>query len=478
MPSRRSPSRARSKKAKSLDGGVSRARGALLTFWIATLLLLVGCPSGGGGRPTTSADRAVSGIPDPERAFVVDPLLDYPLVVAQETERALREAYSLLALTGDTETVARRARELLATDPGLHPAQVLIGQTELLARRPQAAVDRLRRVTSEISGYTAAQLLLGRTAERAGDLPLAYRSYRSAAERSSVAAERAEVLRPRAVEILANRLEDTLRRGRLDRASDLLEQLRSWAPESDETLEAAFALASARGDRKAELEALEPLTARYPDRTELEVRQAELELAVGDATVGLRTLRDLAARHPDDREIEEALERAKFRWRLTLLPREVQELARRPELTRAELAVLVHWLVPQVRSTRRSTGRIAADILEHAFRDEIARVVNLGLMEVDSTLHTFSPDRPVGRADVLEALLRAVETFGAEAACLEGSPLGRRPTEETVCTAAARCRILPERADCLPGATLSGGEALDLIRRAVELLSPKRADTP
>lgn len=478
MPSRRSPSRVRSRKPKSLEDGAPRARTAVLTLGVAALLLLSGCPSGSGGRPTTGADRAAAGIPEPERAFLVDPLRGYPLVVAPETERALTEAYSLLARTGDTVTVARRGRDLLATDPGLHPADVLIAQTELLDRRAQAAVDRLRGVTSEVPGYTAAQLLLGRAAERAGDLPLAYRAYRSVAERSSAAAERAEVILPRAVEIVANRLDDALGRGRLDRAEDLLEQLRNWAPEADETLEGAVALASTRGDRKAELEALERLTARHPDRTELKVRQAELELAVGDATVGLRTLRDLAARHPDDRKIQEALERAKFRWRLTLLPREVQELARRPELTRAELAVLVHWLVPQVRSTRRSTGRIAADILEHPFRDEIARVVNLGLMEVDPTLHTFSPDRPVRRADVLEALLRAVETFGSGAACLEGSPLGRRPTEEAICRGAARCQVLPERADCLPGATLSGGEALDLIRRAVELLSPNRADTP
>ncbi|MGD2114116.1 MAG: hypothetical protein PVG07_03625, partial [Acidobacteriota bacterium] len=102
----------------------------------------------------------------------------------------------------------------------------------------------------------------------------------------------------------------------------------------------------------------------------------------------------------------------------------------------------------------------------------IARVVNLGLMEVDPTLHTFSPDRPARRGDVLEALLRAVAELGSGAACLEGAPLGRRPTDRAVCTVAARCRILPEPADCLPGVTLSGGEALDLIRRAVELLSP------
>ena len=40
-----------------------------------------------------------------------------------------------------------------------------------------------------------------------------------------------------------------------------------------------------------------------------------------------------------------------------------------------------------------------------------------------------------------------------------------------MCAAAARCGLLPEPADCLPGAPLSGAEALELVRRALRLFS-------
>jgi hypothetical protein len=276
------------------------------------------------------------------------------------------------------------------------------------------------------------------------------------------------------VEIVANRFQDSLGRGRLEDAAGQLGRLERWAPDAEATLEASRSLAAARGDRRAELAAVGRLLERFPERRELQVRRAELELAVGDASEGLQILQRLADRNPGDRELREKLEQAKFVWRLTLLPAHVQEVSRSPELTRADFATLVHWLVPRVRTSRAPAGRIAGDILEHPRREEIARIVNLGLMDVDPTLHTFSPERPIRRATAIAALLRAVETLGGPAACLPRSvadSLGRSPTAETVCGAAARCGLLPSEADCLPGATLSGAEALELLRHALQLFS-------
>lgn len=458
--------------------GLFGRRLALLVLAASTALALAACASGGGGAPV-GAEAAVAGIPVAERPFVVDPGTGYPLVAAPELVAEVREAYHALARSGDAGAAVRQAEDLLAEFPGLHPATVLAAEGDLVAGRRGSAIERLEPVVEELPEYSGAQLVLGRAAERADRVPRAYEAYRAAAEDFDAAAERAEVLRPRAVEIVANRIDDALTRGRVDVASEELARLELWAPEADVTLEAARTVAGARGDLEGELGALRRLVDRYPERAELALSLAELELAVGNATEGLQGLRRLAERHPRDARIQEALERGKFRWRLTLLPREVQELARRPEITRGEVAVLIHWLIPQVRSTRRTGGRIAADILEHPFRDEIARVVNLGLLDVDPTLHTFSPDRPVQRADVLGALLRAVKTLGKNVACVEDAPLGRRPTDVAVCTVAAQCRILDEAADCLPGATLSGSEALELIRRSVELLNPPAvADSP
>ncbi|HLE83713.1 MAG TPA: hypothetical protein VJG13_05190, partial [Thermoanaerobaculia bacterium] len=218
------------------------------------------------------------------------------------------------------------------------------------------------------------------------------------------------------------------------------------------------------------LAAVARLLARAPERPELLVRRAELELEVGDASAGLQILQRLADQNPGDRALQEQLEQAKFRWRLSLLPGHVREIANRSELTRGDFATLVHWLIPRVRTARPPAGRIAVDILEHPRREEIARVVNLGLMDVDATLHTFSPERPVRRTTALLALLRAIEALAPPAACLP-SPLGRSPSQETVCSAAARCRLVSDPGDCLSGATLSGPQALELLRRALQLFA-------
>ncbi|HUP43299.1 MAG TPA: hypothetical protein VM599_08825 [Thermoanaerobaculia bacterium] len=439
-------------------------------------MVLAACPSG-GRRPAPEVrpeEPAFGGLARADRPFVVDPLAGYPLAAAPEPAARAREGWAALVRTGDAEAARALAAELLDADPGFHPAAVLAAQADFLAGQDAAALERLEPLVQELPAYTAAQLLRARTAERLGRIPEAFAAYRSVAELSAAAAERAEALRERAVEIVGNRFRDALEHGRLDAAAGHLGRLERWAPEAEATLEAARGLAVARGDRRAELAAVARLLARAPERRELLVRRAELELEVGDASAGLQILQRLADQDPGDRALQEQLEQAKFRWRLTLLPAHVREIAGRSELTRGDFATLVHWLIPRVRTARSPAGRIAVDILEHPRREEIARVVNLGLMDVDATLHTFSPERPVRRTTALVALLRAVEALAPPAACLPPSQmdaLGRSPSQEAVCSAAARCRLVSDPGDCLSGATLSGPQALELLRRALQLFA-------
>jgi tetratricopeptide (TPR) repeat protein len=430
-------------------------------------VILAGCPSGARA-PRPEPAPAEAAIPRAERPFVVDPLEGYPLVPAPDPEARVREAWADLVRTGDLASARRAADSLLEDDPAFHPAKVLAAQADLLSGAEAAALEAVQPIARELPGYTAAQLLRGRAAERLDRVPEAFAAYREIADHAAAAADRAEVLRARAIEIVSNRLQAELGRGRTEEAAAELERLERWAPEAEATLGGAQAVAAERGDRRAELAAVEGLLAYHPERRDLRVRRADLVMAVGDPSRGLQLFQELADEFPRDRELHEKLDQAKFRWRLTLLPAPVQEISGKAELTRADFATLIHWLVPRVRTSRTPAGRIAGDILEHPRREEIARVVNLGLMEVDPTLHAFSPQRPVRRERALAALLRAVESLGGPAACLS-APIGERPPTERVCETAARCGLLAEPADCLPGGTLSGAEALELVRRTLLL---------
>ena len=177
--------------------------------------------------------------------------------------------------------------------------------------------------------YTASQLLLGRATERMGDVALAYSAFRAVAARSPLALKRVNELHARALEIVANRLDDSLRGGKLPEAGKQLELLRSWAPSEAVTFEAARKVAVAQGDHAAELTAVKDLISRRPGDRSLLERRSELELEVGDPSAGLKIVQNLAAEHPKDPALAQKLESAKFRWRLSQLPRDVQEVAAR-----------------------------------------------------------------------------------------------------------------------------------------------------
>ncbi len=402
------------------------------------------------------------------RAYLLDPLEGYGQEIDPDRAERIRGAHRALLDASDVEAAREAAAELLEVDPALAPAQVLAAQADFVEDRFREVVTRLVPIGDQTPGYLASQLLLGRAAEALGDIPLAYAALRAIATRSPLALQRLGELHPRAVEILSRRLQEALRTGNLDEAQKHLSLLQSWAPSEVVTLEGARALAVARSDQAAELAAVQALAARQPEDRKLLVRRVELEMAVGDPSAGLQIAQDLAKQNPRDPEAARLLEAARFRWRLSMLPQAVQQVAAKPDLDKADFAVLLYWLLPNVRYARPSAGRIATDVLDHPHQEEIVRVVNLGLMDVDSTLHRFSPGATLRRGAALRVLSRTLSSFGKDLACLgDVRPQG---AQSSVCSGAAACGLLLEGEECRPGDALSGADAVELIRRTLKLL--------
>ena len=436
----------------------------LLAVSLAASLACTGTPPPPPTRPPVARPREPLGLEPADRPYLIDPFEGYSHAVNAELRERLQSLWRDLMEEGDTAGTSRIAASMLEQDPELLPAQLILAQIDFAARDDRRVVERLLPVGDALPTYTASQLLLGRATERLGDIPLAYAAFRAVAARSPLALKRAGELHPRALEIVSNRLDEALRNQLFEEADKQLGLLRNWAPAETLTLEAARKVAVARGDRSAELGAVKELSSRRPaDRALLE-RRAELELEVGDPSAGLKIVEDLAARQPQDPALAEKLESAKFRWRLSQLPQSVQEVAAKPELGKGDLAVLLYWLVPEVRNSRPTAGRIATDVLDDPHQEEIVRVVNLGLMDVDPTLHRFSPAAPVRRGPALRVVLRALARFG-NSDCAGGGA-GAPP----VCDAAMACGLLPSADDCQPAAPLSGSEGVEMLRRSLKLL--------
>ncbi len=450
---------------RSLRPSGSARRRALVSAWrpalgAGALLVLAACTA-------APPPKALPVVPGEDRQYLLTPAEGYPLTI--DRERALRvdDAYRALVERADNAAASAVASQLLDQDPGFHPARVLLAQTQFLARDPEAVTEGLSAVTAELPTYTAAALLLGRAAELVRDLPLAYRAFHGAASVDALAAERAAALLDPALEQLAARLDENLRRQRLDDAEASLRLMRAWAPAAESTLLAARAMAVARGDGSAELVAVRSLCALHPEDRGLLERRADLEVEFGDPKGGMQIFDALLRGEPGNPRLQGKLGAARFRWRMQLLPARVREVAKHAQLDRGELALLLYWLLPDVRYGQASSARIATDVLDHPYREEIVRVVNLGLMDVDESLHRFGADRAASRPEAAAAVLRVLAR-DRRAACLAESPssIGR----DIACDLAVRCGLAVEDGDCLPGLPLSGSAALDLIQRAVDLL--------
>ncbi len=405
-----------------------------------------------------------------EDPFVIQPLSGYPLTATDELTTGLASAYDDLRLGVDLLTVEAAARQLLEDDAGFLPARVLLAQVQYLGQRDSEAIDELSPIVDELPSYTAAQLLLGGAAERAGNLPIALEAYTHLAEQGdSLAAKRGDGVRPRALEIVFNELGYELGRGHVEIAEKHLSWLEHWGEESWELVEGSRLVAVATGDLKRELAAVR-LLGQQSGELEFLQREGQLELEVGDVRVGLDKLEALYREFPEDAVTRDLLDEAKFLWRLQLLPADVQETGRKAELDRADVATLLYWLVPEVRYSQVTNPPIAADILDHPNRDAILRVLNLGLMEIDETRHRFEPDATATGVDVLSALISLLNLSRRSFACLpDSNVLDVDRSWRTICHLAMGCGLVEEGASCGPTG-VAGRETLELFRRTLNLL--------
>lgn len=471
--------------ARASAGRPVARKAGLLGAASLCLAALMGGACASSAPPSPPPSPTPTGPPPEERPYLLHPLEGWEQPVSDAAVELLDEGHAAIE-AGAPETARLLAEEtvaLAARGDRFPPADVLAAEADLLERRSAAALERLGPLAEEHPTYTALQLALGRAADGVGDVVTAFAAFERAAAASDLAYERVAALRPRLAEVLDRRLEDALERAErsagadeeaVAEAEEALALLQRWLPEEPATLTGAVYVAAARQDRAAELEALRVLTPRAPEivgedaRLVIE-RQAELELAVGDSKTGLDLFSDLAARYPDDPRIAERLAFAKFRWRVDQMPPRVATVASAAELQRGDLAVLLYWLVPRVRSARSGQARIASDILDDPRREEIARVLNQGLMDMDASVHRFYPHRPVRRASATDSVLRVLRRFGG-ATC---TPPAAEDDEDgaisspRICRAAAECGLLRDGEACRPEATISGGEAVDLIRRAL-----------
>ena len=402
--------------------------------------------------------------------YLRSPLEAVPSGVPSST--SLGTAFEAL-LAGALPSAARaEASAVLERNPEVLGAYLLIAQADFVEGKIGSARERLAPWILDHLGYFPAVLLWARLSELGGDEVGAFEAYREVADRAEVAASGRDRVQEEAVRKVTVDLRLAAEQRRLSEAQLQARRLELWAPGSQGALEGRWRVSQAAGDPSAELETLrEVLSSGYADPSAVE-RRAELELTRGDAQTALRLFEDLVAADPRDRAKTDNLARARFRWRLQVLPEDVVGLTEAAQLSRADFAALLYWLVPGVRGGSSSSGRIATDILDVASqrRREIARVVNRDLMQVDPTQHRFHPERSLTRSEALSSLLSVLSHGSERPACISRAPAVESLAPSEICAYSARCGLLDETGDCLAAAQVSGRDAQELLRRSLAVL--------
>jgi tetratricopeptide (TPR) repeat protein len=236
---------------------------------------------------------------------------------------------------------------------------------------------------------------------------------------------RAENLRVAVTEDLLRDASARAAAGDTDSARRLYREAVELDPASSRTLAAAAAFELASGSRPKALDLYRQALDRDPSSPELQQKVAELALKEGDPALAVSLYEALARSDPAvyaDRAAE-----ARIAFRVQNWPPAEQAAARSARLTRAQTASLVWWSVPEVRDAQVTTGIIASDIVGRPDSREIARMLALGLLEVDAN-HRARPDEPLtspAGARLSLRLLAMLRRGHGPLDCLKDRPIRR-----------------------------------------------------
>ncbi len=293
--------------------------------------------------------------------------------------------------------------------------------------------------------------------ERWRDATLRYRKAENLYPEDSRVAERLRSAIEAYSAGLREEAESSLAAGYLEEARRAGLALVDVAPTSPEGY-AVLARTAATGERPDDAWAWAE-RARALGARDLAWREFQASLAMRSRRFGeaVDLYSELAAADPS---YEEKAEEARLEFRIENLPESARKAALSSRVTRAQLAVLLWWAIPEVREANAPTApEVATDVIDHPNRQALVRAIGLGFLSVSRETHRLRADFPVARGEfpaILKRLAHFVGRGRGPVRCLSGdSGIG----------GLAACGILPES----KSRTVSGKEALRAIGRTARL---------
>lgn len=330
-------------------------------------------------------------------------------------------------LSGRLEEAAAGLDLLLAKRPGYLPALEARADLFAAAGKPREALDAYLSLLVSLPGDE-------RAGRRRDELRHELFEKQRADAQKALAAHNLDAARRSALALVA-----------LDPGSAAGYQLLSQAAEAGGNSEDAYVWAA---------------RARSVDPNDSEWASTVAELAMKTARFAdaIAIYDELAAEDP---LYSELAEEARLQFKIQNLPERVRHAAVSARLTRSQAAVLLWWLVADVRDAAvPNLPEVAVDVVDRSERPELVRSIGLGFLGVSRESHRASPDAPLSRTE-FGVLLRKLGSFVAQ-----GKPLPACLRPEAVLPAAlVECGILSDGSS----RSVGGKEGVEAIERVARL---------
>jgi tetratricopeptide (TPR) repeat protein len=337
-----------------------------------------------------------------------------PATVAKEVSsreaKDLDEAWRDV-LSGDADAAAQRYQKLLGRRPDLAPARTGLAYARLRAGRLQEAATGFASVLAIRPQDASALVGAGSAAFRRGDLDGAvafYRSAQAAAPGDPLVRRRLTALKLQATERRMGLAKAALDRGDTEAAAREYSAALEAAPEVAGVRLALAELLAGRGDVAGAVSLLE---ADPSGDRPLRLRLASLLASQQEYGRALDVYRRLLASDPADAEAREGEKAAREGLEALSMPEEYRQIPEAARVTRADLAALLAVRVHGLGRLGAGEPRVALDIGSSWAREQVARVLALGIMDVYPN-HTFQPGAVVRRADLARASARVLDRLG------------------------------------------------------------------
>ena len=233
-------------------------------------------------------------------------------------------------------------------------------------------------------------------------------------------------------------------------------------PQSAPARETAGDIEREAGDLPAALARYQQALDRAPNDPTLWKKIAALALALSDYGAAVPVLDKLAAIDPS---YEAQAADARLSFRVGNWPAAQRSAALSPRLTRSQAALLLWWLVPEIRETRVTEGIIASDVVGRPDAAEIMRVFSLRLLDVDRDTHRASPDAPLSFSAASQTYLRLLGFLrpGIPPPCLGGRAADSFASGEAI--RAARACLLIGETEGPPVSGAAFSRSVDRVRK-------------